>query len=216
MGTLKFNLSSAAGHKVDVMFLADSTGSMGTAMANVKANFLSAYQNFQKQQNWDVGVGIAYYKDVAVDRDPFVVLTPITTDSAAITNAIQKLNPSGGGDLPEDQLVALQLLATRKTSGWRTGATRIIAWFGDEPGHKSVVYKGETYTIDSAIDALVERNVYVCAFSMAPSNHLDQDGQATKITNETNGVTNRAYLKSNVAQNGVTKFIFDFIGDHVF
>lgn len=216
MEHLKFNLSSASGHKVDVMFLADSTGSMSAAMANVKADFLNAYQKFQKQTNWDVGVGIAYYKDVTVDPDPFVVLTPITTDSATITNAIKKLTPSGGGDIPEDQLAALQLLAARKTSGWRTGATRIIAWFGDEPGHKSVVYKGATYTIDSAIDALLERNVYVCAFSMAPSNHLDQYGQATKITNETNGVTNGSYLKSNVAQGGVTKFIFDFIGDHVF
>ncbi len=208
--SLKFNLSSAA-HKVDVMFLADSTGSMYTAMENVKANFLNAYKAFQTQTKWDVGVGIAYYKDVT-DPDPFKVLTKITTDHTTIQNAVNSLTPSGGGDTPEGQLYALQQLSTTANSGWRIGATRILAWFGDEPGHDP----SNGVTLKAAEYDLGDHNIYVCAFSMAPSNDLDSTGQATAITNYTNGVTGGQYVKSNVQQAGVTTTIFDFIGDHVF
>lgn len=209
-----FNLGSEAGYKVDIMFLADSTGSMTAAMNDVKANFLNAYNSFKGATSWDVGVGISYYKDAGSDADPFKVLTTITQNSTVITAAIQSLNPTGGGDAPEDQLMALQLLASRGTTGWRAGATRIIAWFGDQPGHRTVSYGGNTYTIDSVMEALKDRNVFVCAFSMAPSNQLDAYGQATQITNETNGVTDGRYLKANVKQAGVVESIFNFIRQH--
>ncbi len=207
---LRFNLSTTANHKVDVMFLADATGSMQPAMENVKANILSAYTKFKTQVNWDIKIGIAFYRD-QTDITPFKVLQTITGDSNKIQNAANLLVADGGGDRPEGQMAALTLLAERSVAGWRPGATRIIAWFGDEPGHDPVVYKGKSYSLSSAIEALLDNNVQVCAFSVAPSNRLDETKQATIITEVADGVSTNKYVKYNVAQAGVVDFIFNFI-----
>lgn len=207
---LKFNLSTTANHKVDVMFLADATGSMQPAMDNVKTNILSAYKKFKTQVTWDVKIGIAFYRDQS-DVTPFKVLQTITGDADKIQNAANKLVADGGGDRPEGQMAALTMLASRSVAGWRPGSTRIIAWFGDEPGHNPVVYNGISYSLSGAIESLLERNVQVCAFSVSPSNRLDETGQATAITESADGVLTNQYVQYNVKQAGVVDFIFNFI-----
>ncbi len=212
------NFNSEEGFKVDVMLLADNTGSMSTAINDVKANFVNAYQSLLTTTKWDAQVGVSYYKD-SVDRDPFVVLAKITDDSSVLQAAVNNLGASGGGDQPEGQLYALTQLADRKVTGWRAGATRVICWFGDQPGHDPVTINGERCTTESTIETLLHTNIFVCAFSMSPSNNLNgsQGGspnQAINITNETNGVRDGEYCLLNVSQAGVTEFIFSFISKH--
>ena len=45
---------------------------------------------------------------------------------------------SGGSDIPEGQLFALQQIATDPAIGWRPGSKRILVWFGDAPGHDPI------------------------------------------------------------------------------
>lgn len=203
---LFLNLASDAGFKVDIMFLADSTGSMGNAIDNVKANFVESYSGLLSNTRWDAACGVAYYKD-STDPDPFKVLQQITKDPSLLQTAVNKLVASGGGDTPEGQLYALTQLATRATTGWRPGAARIIAWFGDEAGHDP----SQGCTVTSTINELLEKNVQVCAFSCAPSNNLDSTSQATRITEGADGVTTNKYVQYNVAQSGVAEFIFNFV-----
>lgn len=208
----KFNLSSAANHRVDVMFLADATGSMQPAIANVQANIVNAWKAFSVQTRWDVQIGIAFYRDSG-DATPFQVVQQITSNTQAIQSAANGLVATGGGDRPEGQLYALTEAARRSVSGWRIGSTRIIAWFGDEYAHDPVTINGVTCTLPTTIDALQERNVYVCAFSVLPGNNLDGPAQqATKITTGTDGFP---YLKTGVAQQGVVDTIFKFIAETV-
>ncbi|WP_139959188.1 vWA domain-containing protein [Flavicella sediminum] len=215
------NIGSGSGFKVDIMLLADCTGSMKTAIDDVKANFISAYTALLTSTEWDAQVGVSYYKD-STDYDPFVVLEQITDNTTNLQSSVNKLIPKGGKDRPEGQLYALTQLADRTVSGWRPGATRIICWFGDEPGHDPITINSTTCDTLSTYNALLHTNVFVCAFSMAPTNRLNHKylgdpgtgNQATIITNETNGVTDGKYCKLNVAQLGVVDFIFNFVKKH--
>lgn len=223
---MKFNLSSTAAHRVDVMFLTDATGSMGTAIANVQADIVSAWERFKKAGKWDIEIGIAFYRDHP-NKPVFKVLQTITRDENSIQSAANLLTPTGGGDRKEAQMYALTQLATPiSNAGWRVGTTRIIAWFGDEPGHNPVTIDGKDYTENKAILELQHSNIRVAAFSMkAPGggNHLNQVqpghtyGQATKITSKTDGVNPIAstHVMENVEQKGVVSTIFKFIRDDI-
>lgn len=199
------NLGGHDNFLVDILFLTDATGSMSTSLANVKASFVNGYKNFLASTRWNAACGIAYYRDV-VDSPSFAVLQKITTESALLQNAVDRLAPVGGGDTPEGQLYALSQVALQAKTGWRNGAARLVAWFGDEPGHDP----SQGVSQDDAISALNERNVQVLAFSMAPSNHLDRTGQATAITSATS-YDHTAHVMLNVVQDGVVTTIFNYI-----
>jgi hypothetical protein len=195
------------------MFLADATGSMANCIRNVQKNIIQSWDVFSRITNWDVGIGVAYYRD-STDHPPFEVLQKITKDTNLVQTAVNKLIASGGGDLPEAQLAALTLIAPYKTSGWRPGATRLVAWFGDVYGHNPVSINGVLYNQETAVDALLNSNINVCAFSMAPYNQLDKEvpplkqGQATFITTACDG---NKEVMLNVSTEGVVTTIFNYI-----
>ena len=145
---------------------------------------------------------------------PFNTSYNPSTTAADVTNAINAWSSSGGSDIPEGQLFALDQVAEPPGGaiGWRAGAKRIIVWFGDAPGHDPVcaAISGLPYNIDeaSATAKLVAQNISVIAISTTTgtTNALDGDpaagagdytaacgpvggssGQATRIANATNG-----------------------------
>ncbi len=215
------NILGARKAKVDLYFLADQTGSMYNAMENVKANIVAGYKTFMGDNpKWDVQIGIGAYKDVDDGSGLFKNLQAITSNQVAIQTAANTLVADGGGDTDEAQAYALTWIAQNRAQiGWRPASNRIVIWFGDEPGHDPVQYPpstGPEYSFIDATAALIHNNVRVFAFSVAPSNNLDKRivpgqtcGQATYVTNLTNGVTDGSYLMSNVEQAGVIPFIFN-------
>ena len=199
--------------KVDTYFLADTTGSMSSILTSVKSganSILTALSGL----GIDMAFGVGNYKDFP--SDPFAFqhqLNPSTT-AADVTNAINAWSSSGGSDIPEGQLFALDQVAEPPGGaiGWRAGAKRIIVWFGDAPGHDPVcaAISGLPYNIDeaSATAKLVAQNISVIAISTTTgtTNALDGDpaagagdytaacgpvggssGQATRIANATSG-----------------------------
>jgi hypothetical protein len=133
---------------------------------------------------------------------------------ADANTAINTWAAIGGGDLPEAQLFALDTLAEPPggTIGWRSGAKRIIVWFGDAPGHDPVcaAISGRPYDITeaTATGKLVTESISVLAISVsggAPAgleddptaSEFDYDalcgppagtaGQASRITATTGG-----------------------------
>ncbi|MBF4470178.1 VWA domain-containing protein [Flavobacterium sp. HJJ] len=203
----RFNLVKGSRQRVDIMFLADATGSMANCIAKVQKNIIEAWNVFSKSTNWDVQLGVAFYRDNG-DAVPFKVLQKITGNQKLIQDAVNALIPMGGGDIPEGQMGALTQIGILSNTGWRPGATRIVAWFGDVYGHNPDKINGVTYTQVGAIASLVERNINVCAFSMAPYNQLDSTGQATAITTACDG---ESHVMLNVATQGVVTTIFNYI-----
>ncbi|HSC90922.1 MAG TPA: VWA domain-containing protein [Gaiellaceae bacterium] len=165
----------------DIFFLADTTGSMGGAIANVRTNAASVMSQVLAAQP-DAQFGVGEYKDVG-DAFVYRLNQAITANTTDVQTGINAWAASGGGDTPEAQLFALQSLATSAATGFRTGSSRIVVWFGDAPGHDP----SNGATEASATAALVAAGIRVIAISTG-ANQLNATGQATRITNATGGV----------------------------
>jgi uncharacterized repeat protein (TIGR01451 family) len=166
----------------DIFFLADTTGSMGGAVANVRAgnaNVMATVIGAQPTAQFGVGE----YKDVG---DVFVyrLNQAITANQTAVNTGMNQWFASGGGDTPECQLSALLQLATSPLTGFRIGSSRIVVWFGDAVGHDPC--NGATEATATA--ALQLAGIRVIAISTGAANNLDGTGQATRIANATGGV----------------------------
>jgi len=168
----------------DICFLADTTGSMGASIANVKANATQIMNDVLAVQP-DAQFCAAQYRDTG-DTPEFQVGQTVTPTVASVQTAINAWAAGGGGDTPEGQLHALTLLSSPATAGWRAApSTRIIVWFGDASGHDPSI-GGET--LASTIAALVGEEIRVIAVPVTGGDGLDSTGQATAIVNATGGV----------------------------
>jgi hypothetical protein len=172
--------------KPDIVFLADTTGSMGDALSNVSTNanaVLTAVRNVQADSQF----GVAEYRDFNC-TDPFAyrLNQAVTTSLTDAQTAISAWATGNGCDTPEAQLNALYQLATDPATGWRADSTRIIAWFGDSNGHDP----SGGHTLADAIAALQAASIRVIAVPVVTDsgNGLDTGGQATAITTATSGV----------------------------
>lgn len=161
--------------KVDVYFLADTTGSMGSILAAVKAGATTILNTSYGAA--DIAFGVGQYKDF-LSGDPFCFqnqLSPTTSKPAAAA-AINSWVASGGADNDEGQLFALDQLGTLGGI-WRSGAKRIIVWFGDQPGHEpicsSVSGLGYSLTRTNVAQKLALQQISLLAISVGASNNLD-------------------------------------------
>ena len=165
----------------DICFLADTTGSMGDAVANVAAN-ATTIMNMVRAVQPDSQFCAAQYRDSG-DSPEFQVDQTVTASILAVQTAVNTWAPGGGGDTPEGQLHALTRLSTE--AGFRAGSTRIIVWFGDASGHDPSI-GGET--LASTIGALLGEEVKVIAIPITSGGDgLDSTGQATAISTATGG-----------------------------
>ncbi|SES37465.1 Calx-beta domain-containing protein [Actinokineospora terrae] len=178
----------------DVVFLADTTGSMTAAIANVRSNIGSLAGTILTEQP-TARFGVAEYKDIK-DTIPYRVNLQPTADIAAVQAATTQWVAAGGGDFPEDNINALYRMATGDVN-FRVGGARVIAMFGDAPSHDP----SGGHTLDEAIAALQAANVRVIAVN---SSGLDSKKQATALVNATGGV-----LINNVASSAVPQAILD-------
>jgi hypothetical protein len=168
----------------DIIFLADTTGSMDPAIANVQANATTVMNTVLAAQP-TAQFGAANYKDFDCDPVPYSLDQAITANTTDVQTAINSWVAGGGCDTPESQLNALYQLATDPGTGWRTGSTRIIAWFGDSSGHDP----SNGHTLADAIAALQGTGIRVIAVPVSSGlgDGLDSTGQATAITADTGG-----------------------------
>jgi hypothetical protein len=164
--------------KVDVFFLADTTGSMAAALTNVQNGAAAIIAGTAGLG--DVAYGVGEYKDVG---DAFVYRQnqAITKDTAAIQTGLNAWVAEGGGDYEEGQLFALERVAN--TAAWRPGSTRILIWFGDAPGHDPAG-PSPGVTEAQAIAALVAKTIKVLALDVGS---LNETGQAQRIADATSG-----------------------------
>src|SRR5918992_785139 len=163
--------------KPDITFLIDTTGSMGPVISNVQTNANSILNNVASAQP-DAQFAVAEYKDTT-DATPFRVAQNLTGDQTAVTNGLNSLVASGGGDLPEANINGLFQVATGAVS-FRPNSSRIVLLIGDAPSHDP----SNGHTLSDAISALQAADITVLALDLA---QLDSTGQATAITNATGG-----------------------------
>ena len=167
----------------DIVFLADTTGSMSTPIGNVQANAASIMSAVDAGTSGTPYFAAAQYRDVG-DTPLFNVDQGLTDNQAAVDLAIQGWSAGGGGDTPECQLNALQQLATGAVT-FRPDATKVIVWFGDASGHDPC--NGATEA--SATAALVAAEILVIAIDVntGGADGLNATGQASAIAAATGG-----------------------------
>lgn len=172
--------------EADIYLLADTTGSMGGPLTDVKVNAAYVAGALFDITDVDVHIGIGNYKDFPYDTYAFDhQLAPLgVEDEATVTTAIEAWTAYGGWDGSEAQLFALDRLANDAdplggTIGWRDGAEKIIVWFGDWPGHDPIcdIFTGLGYDItEVTVTAdLVAEDMHVVAFSTTTGYGLDYD-----------------------------------------
>jgi hypothetical protein len=171
---------NAVAPMADVYFLADTTGSMGSVLAAVQAG-ASQILSTLGGLGLDLAFGVGHYRDFPPSSpSPFTHQLNPASFAAPVAAAIGTWAAAGGGDRPEGQLLALELLAQPPggSVGWRSGARRIVVWFGDAPGHDPICTAlsglGAAITEASATAKLVAERITVLAISTA-SPGLDDD-----------------------------------------
>ena len=169
--------------KPDIVFLADTTGSMGPTLTNVQTNATAIMNDVRSAQS-DSDFAAAQYKDVACGGG-FNLDQSISSSIPAVQTAIGTWLAGGGCDTPEDQLNALFELATNPSVGFRTDSTRVVVWFGDASGHNP----SNGHSLAQVIAALVAADIEVIAIPVITleGDGLDSTGQATAIATATGG-----------------------------
>ncbi|NES02204.1 MAG: hypothetical protein F6K22_04760 [Okeania sp. SIO2F4] len=163
--------------KLDVYFLADTTGSMRTAIASVKSGIMDILTRIQSLGS-DVWFGVGDYKDFpapVADEHPYAFKhqCSLSADITAVTAAINAWTTTGGKDTPEAQFYGLDQVAESPGGqiGWRADAKRIIVWFGDAAGHDAVCKEITNLSYDiteaSVTAKLVAEKIKVLALSMS-------------------------------------------------
>lgn len=211
--------------KPDIVFLADTTGSMGDAIKNVRDNIASIMRQVLDVQT-NAQFAAASYKDAppfCTDAYVFRIEQSLTASATAVDGAITpnpdvpnsgwQTAPGQGCDIAEAQLNALYRLGigddgdidAPKFVGYRTASSRVIAWFGDAIGHDPSNGHSET----DAIAALKGNSIRIVAVNMTGADgSLDQTGQASRIAKATGGV-----VKNTTDANEVSQAILDGLHD---
>ncbi|MFD7702139.1 RICIN domain-containing protein [Streptomyces caelestis] len=161
--------------KIDVYFLADSSGSMTPVINAVKAgadDILGKLAQEAAAVGADVRYGVGNYRDFVPDESYcFAHQLSMTSDTNAVKAAITSWSVAGGGDTPEGQFYALDQIAQApgQSVGWRGDAKRIIIWFGDAPGHDPIctAVSGLSYAVTEAsvTQKLKGHGIFVLAIS---------------------------------------------------
>jgi len=218
------NITSGSA-KADVLFLTDSTGSMGGYISGVRAALDDILSGIDASlPGVDVEYGVADYKDYR-DWGNYTnygvnLRQAFTSDMAAVGSAINSMYAVGGYDPPESQLKAMVNLANNwlTPSGelgfnGRADAQKIVVWAGDVEGH----YFGEggdgppDYypSLNEALAALNAKGILTFGLNLAASGEgLDRDyggdNQATYLTSGTGGrLLNDLSLSSAEIQNAI-------------
>jgi hypothetical protein len=143
--------------KPDVYFLADTTGSMSSIIAQVKtdsASILAAIDAATTAAQYGAGD----YKDFPFDPYAFNHNASIGPDdgvgsAADASDTINSWTAGGGSDGSEGQFFAMDAIAMDPgVVGWRADSSRILVWFGDAPAHDPVcsAISGLGYNITEA------------------------------------------------------------------
>ncbi|WP_245614031.1 Calx-beta domain-containing protein [Actinokineospora inagensis] len=178
----------------DIVFLADTTGSMTSAIANVRSNIGSLTGSVLTEAP-TARFAVAEYKDMT-DDVPFQVDQSLTADVTAVQAGTALWSAGGGGDFPEDELNALYRIATGDIA-FRATSSRVVVMFGDAPSHDP----SNGHTLADTTAALQAAKIRVVAVN---SSGLDARGQATALVNATGGV-----LLNGVSSTAVPQAILD-------
>jgi hypothetical protein len=156
VGALPLAASAAPAH-TDVMFVFDTTGSMGGALQEATEEIEEAMAQIRGELP-DVEFGLAEMRDYTevvnpgefeyddfsfeAGSQPWTLLDPISSDEHAIQERLATLVAADGGDGPEAYGRALYETVQNPAVGWRAGARGVVVLVADNVPHDSELNEG--------------------------------------------------------------------------
>ena len=119
---------------IEVVFVLDTTGSMGPLIEGAKRKIWSiATTLIDCSPDAEIRMGLVAYRDIG---DDYVTKTfDLTTDIQGLYADLLQLRAAGGGDWPESVNEALYVGVTKMNWSRGRDSTRIIFLVGDAPPH---------------------------------------------------------------------------------
>ncbi|MCQ2417011.1 MAG: VWA domain-containing protein [Oscillospiraceae bacterium] len=153
--TLEYNIDTSASSvsygETEVMFILDTTGSMGDELTYLQKDFAAIAGEVA---NENTKFSVNFYKD---ESDEYVTkCNPFTDDIKNIQKALNDEYASGGGDFPE--AVAEILEETLVNGGWSDNTNKIAFLIFDAPPHDGS--KNEE-KLQRAIQSAAEKGIHV-------------------------------------------------------
>ena len=135
-----------AGKTLEMVFVLDTTGSMGGLIEGAKQRIWGIVNEVQQSPaRPDVRVGLVAYRDKG---DAYVTqVLPLTNDLDKVYTTLMEYRADGGGDTPED--VRRALADGVRKAGWsKPGGdlAQIVFLVGDAPPHDDYVQEPDTLT----------------------------------------------------------------------
>ena len=120
--------------RLDLLFLLDTTGSMGDELSRIQQTLTSIAQRIDAfTPRPEVRYGLVAYRD---QGDAYVTkLTDFTTDLGAFRTALNQLDADGGGDTPEAVDEALEQAVVRASWNNQQPVVRLIFMVADAGPH---------------------------------------------------------------------------------
>jgi Mg-chelatase subunit ChlD len=119
---------------IDVVFVLDTTGSMGGLIEGAKRKIWSiATTLIDCSPDAEIRMGLVAYRDIG---DEYVTRRfDLTTDIQGLYADLLQLRAKGGGDWPESVNEALMVAVTKMSWSHGANTTRIVFLVGDAPPH---------------------------------------------------------------------------------
>lgn len=124
--------------KADIQIAIDTTGSMGGAISQAKAQATDLVDTIHAAVP-DANFSVVDFRDSGDGAGEYVIKAPNTNDVAAVQSAIDTMTADGGGDYPEAQNLVLAHAATDDPALWRADSRKFVVLITDAPPHGAAV-----------------------------------------------------------------------------
>jgi len=161
--------STTVAAPADVIFLFDTTGSMGGEISDAKANAIS-FANDLETNGVDYRLGLIEFRDIAVDGTMGLVNHGMTDTADGFRELVDPLSASGGGDYPESSIDAIKEAAVNL--GLREDAAKIFILITDATPLLPPA-SGTRTSPEEALDLMNRHNITF--FSVSPSDTTYDD-----------------------------------------
>jgi Mg-chelatase subunit ChlD len=131
---------------IEMVFVLDTTGSMGGLIEGAKQKIWSIVNDVQKSPSRpNMRIGLVAYRD---HGDAYVTkVLPVTSDLDKVYSTLMEYRAEGGGDTPED--VRQAMVDGVRNAGWSPRSPRIaqiLFLVGDAPPHDDYANEPDTLT----------------------------------------------------------------------
>lgn len=174
---------------LDVVFIIDSTGSMGPYIKEAQDRAVSIIKKLQEDNDLDIRVALVAYRDHPPQDDTFVTKV---FDFDIIDNfqtSLNTLEAYGGGDTPEAVWPGVHAMFGLT---WRDKSDRVAYLIGDSPPHGYAGGGADGFpqgdpsgiTVEQLISSLKEFNVQLNAHSIANINSTTEAFKLLSVPTE--------------------------------